>query len=72
MPRHDLWNRCDICGRFIAYKDFDHGAVRTLLTPDSDRSREEWETLCRIHRDGTDADGQYRVRLGLVRLHDKE
>jgi hypothetical protein len=71
MPRRELWNRCDICGRFIAYKDFDHGAVRTLLTPDSDHSREEWETLCQRHRDGAGADGQHRLRLGLVVLPDK-
>jgi len=45
------WNRCDVCGRFIPLSAFDvgGGAVRTLLTPDSHRSREEWETLCPNH-----------------------
>jgi hypothetical protein len=43
------WNRCDICGRFIAIADFDRGAVRSLSMPDSDRSRETWETLCVRH-----------------------
>lgn len=45
----DPWNRCDVCGRFIAMDDFDNGAIRRMLTPDSDRSREEWETLCKAH-----------------------
>lgn len=44
------WNRCDVCGRFIALKEFRKGgATRRLLTPDSDRSREEYETLCAEH-----------------------
>jgi hypothetical protein len=45
----DTWNRCDVCGKFIAIDDFDHGATRRLLTPDSDRSKEEWQTLCINH-----------------------
>ena len=47
------WNRCDVCGKFIPLYDFDYeGAIRRLITPDySDRSREEWETLCREHAD---------------------
>jgi hypothetical protein len=43
------WNRCDVCGRFIALEDFDNGAVRRLIYPDSDRSVETWETLCIRH-----------------------
>jgi hypothetical protein len=43
------WNRCDVCGRFISIRDFSRGAVRLLITPDSYRSREEWETLCVEH-----------------------
>lgn len=44
------WNRCDDCGKFISYKDFDEGkAVRVLLTPDSEFTREEYETLCKEH-----------------------
>ena len=47
---YDAWNRCDECGRFIPLADFDSGAAqRHLLTPDSDRSREEFETLCKKH-----------------------
>jgi hypothetical protein len=45
----DPWNRCDVCGKFIAMRDFEKGAVRHMVTPDSDRSREEWETLCLKH-----------------------
>lgn len=37
------WNRCDDCGRFVAYAN----VYRRLVTPDSHRSREEYETLCR-------------------------
>lgn len=45
----DPWNRCDVCGRFIAMKEFDKGALRQLVTPDSEFTREEWETLCIEH-----------------------
>jgi hypothetical protein len=46
----EYWNRCDDCGRFISVTDFEHGdAVRKLVYPDSDRTRETWETLCRYH-----------------------
>lgn len=46
MRCEPLWNRCDMCGKFIALNDFDAGAIRRLLTPDSDWSREQYETLC--------------------------
>ena len=42
--------RCDACGRFIPWQDLDDGtASRTLITPDSDYSKETYETLCRVH-----------------------
>jgi hypothetical protein len=47
----NAWNRCDVCGRFIALEDFDRGAVRRLLTPDSHYTRETYETLCIEHKD---------------------
>ena len=49
--RPDNWNRCDDCGRFIAFYDFKRGAaVRRLLTPDALQGfRETWETLCPEH-----------------------
>jgi hypothetical protein len=52
----DPWNRCDVCGKFIAMKHFDEygGAVRRMITPDSEHSRETWETLCTKHSVGGD------------------
>jgi hypothetical protein len=47
-PKREYWNKCDICGKFIAYKDFEPEgkAVRHMVTPDSEYSREAWETIC--------------------------
>jgi hypothetical protein len=44
-------NQCDICGRFIAFADFTNGsgAIRRLVTPDSQHSTETYETLCKEH-----------------------
>lgn len=48
----ELWNRCDVCGQFIALHWFDCGeATRDLVTPDSDYSKETWETLCPTHNE---------------------
>lgn len=45
-----VWNQCDVCGKFISYSDLDSGlAKRELVTPDSEYSYEEYETLCREH-----------------------
>ncbi len=43
--------RCNICGHFIAYKDFDEGgsAVRILDTPDTEFTSECYITLCPKH-----------------------
>ena len=38
--------QCDSCGRFIAWDDFEKGARRVLITPDSDYSCEDYETFC--------------------------
>lgn len=47
----DDWNRCQECGRFIAYEDFATGAaLHHLLEPDSQLGVETWETLCAKHR----------------------
>lgn len=47
-----MWNRCDVCGKFISMEDFDRGlASRVLLTPDSHSTKEEYETLCKDHND---------------------
>jgi hypothetical protein len=49
MNINKTWNRCDECGKFIAHKDFDDGATRELISPDSEYSMETWETLCKKH-----------------------
>jgi len=46
------WNRCDVCGKFISFESFDakeNPAIRRMLTPDSEFTKEEWETLCPEH-----------------------
>lgn len=49
----DPWNRCDVCGRFIAMSDFATGAaVRQMTRPDSEYSSETYETLCPRHAVG--------------------
>jgi CRISPR/Cas system-associated protein Cas10 (large subunit of type III CRISPR-Cas system) len=46
------WNRCDVCGKFISFADFESGkALRIMVTPDSDYTAETFETLCRDHND---------------------
>jgi hypothetical protein len=41
---------CEVCGKFISYADLDSGnAVHRLITPDSEFTFEEWETLCVNH-----------------------
>ena len=39
------WNRCDYCGLFISYNDFDTEKAHTyMLTPDTDFTVETWTT----------------------------
>ena len=46
----ECWNRCDECGRFIPYSDFESkAAVSRMVTPDSDLSAETFEVLCKHH-----------------------
>jgi hypothetical protein len=48
--RARIWNRCDACGRFVGLLAFEKGsATRVLVTPDSDRTAEQYETLCERH-----------------------
>jgi hypothetical protein len=43
--------KCDACGRFIPWNDLYEGhAVRHFLTPDSQFTSEEYETLCAKHK----------------------
>ena len=38
---------CDVCARFISYADLEAGrATRKLVSPDSEYSFEQYETLC--------------------------
>jgi hypothetical protein len=40
--------RCDACGCFVGWRDIESGAARhVLVTPDSEFTREEFETICR-------------------------
>lgn len=42
------WNRCDCCGKFISYKDFELGlAKRINIYPDSHYTQETYETVCK-------------------------
>lgn len=43
MSKRDPWNRCDCCGKFVAYNE----VIRILLTPDAEGTRETYETLCK-------------------------
>ncbi len=44
--------RCDVCGRFLSFKDLREGtATVRLLTPDSHFSREEYERFCPEHHE---------------------
>ena len=45
---NELWNRCDECGKFIAFEDFVQNlAKREIITPDSHFTEEKYETLCK-------------------------
>lgn len=47
------WNKCDVCGRFISMRDLETGnAIRRLITPDSEYTKETYETLCAEHKHG--------------------
>lgn len=44
------WNACDECGKFISYSDIAEGiATHVMVTPDSEKTRETFETLCSEH-----------------------
>ena len=50
MKLPTYWNRCDVCGKFISYDDFDSGlAIRYMKTPDTHFTAETYMTLCRDH-----------------------
>lgn len=40
--------KCDNCGKYISFEDLDKGlAQRHMITPDSEYSKEQYETLCK-------------------------
>lgn len=43
----DLWNRCDICGRFIGFDDFASGLAKRLFYLDPFDGEERYETICK-------------------------
>jgi hypothetical protein len=48
--KQEIWNRCDVCGKFIALNDFEtNKAIRKLTTPESECTQEGYETLCTKH-----------------------
>ena len=50
MKKRECWNKCDVCGRFIPFKDFaDGSAIHWMTYPDSEFTFETYETLCKIH-----------------------
>lgn len=57
MRRRAPWNRCDYCGRWISFADFEVGrakrefgfvAIETLSGPDVDESFETYHEACRV------------------------
>ena len=52
MADNATWNKCDVCGKFISMEDFSTGkATRTMVTPNSELSSEDYETLCPLHNE---------------------
>lgn len=46
--KRDYWNRCTICGKFIAIKDFESGeATSEMVYPDSELTVETFEVICK-------------------------
>ena len=43
----EAWNKCDVCGKFISFNDFEAGAIRRVIDPVD----EIYETLCIEHKD---------------------
>lgn len=39
--------QCDNCGKFIKYEDIGNGATHKMITPDTDYTSEEWESICK-------------------------
>jgi hypothetical protein len=48
VMRRDAWNRCDYCGRFISYDDFEDGEARAEVgtSYDGDEYVDYWHVAC--------------------------
>jgi len=47
MAKQKPWNRCDVCGKFIAHREFEIGmATRQLVSEDTAFSGERYGTIC--------------------------
>ena len=56
--KRNIWNRCDVCGKFISCKDFlCHKALRVIESVDSCYSTESYITLCKTHNTKHEPDG---------------
>jgi len=40
-PKDKLWNRCSICGRFVAFKEIENGEAVVEYTPDTEVTIEQ-------------------------------
>lgn len=47
--KREIWNRCDVCGKFISIKDFESGEAIRNCTPDTEFTSEYYETFCKEH-----------------------
>lgn len=55
------WNQCDVCGRFDSFENFYSGlASRKLVTPDSEFTSEEYETLCKEHNHSSSRESEVK------------
>ena len=47
--KRDAWNRCYVCGKFVAFADFSNGAINEFIPPDSEFSDETYQIFCIEH-----------------------
>lgn len=47
--------KCDVCGKFIAFKDFDNGAICEIIAYSDEYTDESYITLCKKHADTENA-----------------
>lgn len=53
------WNRCEVCGQFIAFSEFADGtSEHNLVYPDSEITVETWETFHKSCNDKSKQNGR--------------